>query len=60
MLTVLDFEKPIVELEKKITELKNLSTTGELDLESEVRKLEARLTHVKKETYTNLTPWQRV
>lgn len=60
VITVLDFEKPIFELEKKITELKNLSTNGELDLDSEVRKLESRLSHVKKETYTNLTPWQRV
>ena len=60
MMTVLDFEKPIVELEKKISELKNLSTHGELDLDSEVKKLESRLAHVKKETYFNLTPWQRV
>ena len=59
-MTVLDFEKPIVELEKKISELRNLSTHGELDLESEVKKLETRLAHVKKETYFNLTPWQRV
>ena len=59
-MTVLDFEKPIVELEKKIVELRNLSTSGELDLDSEVKKLEARLAHVKKETYVNLTPWQRV
>lgn len=59
-MTVLDFEKPIFELEKKISELKNLSTVGELDLESEVKKLESRLAHVKKETYFNLTPWQRV
>ena len=59
-MTVLDFEKPIVELEKKISELRNLSTRGELDLDSEVKKLEARLAHVKKETYVNLTPWQRV
>jgi acetyl-CoA carboxylase carboxyl transferase subunit alpha len=60
MITVLDFEKPIVELEKKITELKSLSSNGNLNLESEVKKLETRLTHVKKETYGNLTPWQRV
>ena len=60
MITVLDFEKPILELEKKITELKNLSSTGELDLETEVKKLETRLAHVKKETYVHLTPWQRV
>ncbi len=60
MITVLDFEKPIVELERKITELKNLSSSGDLDLDSEVKKLESRLAHVKKETYVNLTPWQRV
>ena len=60
MITVLDFEKPILELEKKITELKNLSSSGELDLETEVKKLETRLAHVKKETYVHLTPWQRV
>ncbi len=60
MMTVLDFEKPIFELEKKISELRNLSTSGDLDLESEVKKLETRLAHVKKETYVNLTPWQRV
>ena len=60
MITVLDFEKPIFELEKKIIELKNLSSSGELDLETEVKKLETRLAHVKKETYVHLTPWQRV
>ena len=43
MITVLDFEKPIFELEKKISELKNLSSSGELDLETEVKKLETRL-----------------
>lgn len=60
MIGVLDFEKPILELEKKINELKNLSSAGDLDLETEVKKLEARLAHVRKETYINLTPWQRV
>ncbi len=60
MMTILDFEKPIVELEKKITELRNLSTSGDLNLDSEVKKLESRLANVKKETYVNLTPWQRV
>ena len=60
MITVLDFEKPILELEKKISELKVLSSSGELDLETEVRKLETHLAHVKKETYVHLTPWQRV
>src|SRR3989338_8929607 len=60
MISTLEFEKPIVELEKKISELKNLSWDGNLNLQSEVKKLEARLDHVKKETYAQLTPWQRV
>ncbi len=60
MITALDFEKPVFELDKKITELKNLSADGSLNLDSEVKKLEARLLHLKKETYLHLTPWQRV
>lgn len=60
MITTLDFEKPIAELEKKIAELKSLSTDGKLNLESEVKKLEARLAHLKKDTYQHLTAWQRV
>ncbi|MBI4352576.1 MAG: acetyl-CoA carboxylase carboxyltransferase subunit alpha [Candidatus Omnitrophica bacterium] len=60
MIATFDFEKPIVELERKIEELKGLSSSGELGLESEVKKLEARLAHLKKEIYSGLTPWQRV
>lgn len=60
MITTLEFEKPIFELEKKISELKNLSSDGNLNLQSEVKKLEGRLEHVKKETFQRLTPWQRV
>ena len=60
MISTLEFEKPIFELEKKIGELKHLSADGSLNLQAEVKKLESRLAHVKKETYFNLTPWQRV
>src|SRR3989338_8114307 len=60
MISTLEFEKPIVELEKKISELRHLSSDGNLNLQSEVKKLETRLAHVKKETYAQLTPWQRV
>lgn len=56
----LDFEKPIIELEKKIQELKNFIADKQIDLSSEVRRLEERLEHLKKETYGNLTAWQRV
>ena len=51
MITSLDFEKPILELEKKIAELKHLSSDGNLNLQSEVKKIETRLNHLKKETY---------
>jgi len=55
-----DFEKPITELEKKIQELKSFISEKKIDLSSEVKKLEERLEHLRRDTYTNLTPWQRV
>jgi len=56
----LDFEKPIVELEKKIQELKHFVSDKKIDLSSEVKKLEDKLEHLKKDTYTNLSSWQKV
>ncbi|MDD4940148.1 MAG: acetyl-CoA carboxylase carboxyltransferase subunit alpha [Candidatus Omnitrophica bacterium] len=56
----LDFEKPIIELEKKIQELKGFVSDRKIDLSSEVKRLEEKLEHLKQDTYKNLTPWQRV
>jgi len=56
----MDFEKPIVELEKKIDELKNFISDKKIDISSEVRRLEEKLQHLKKDTYDNLTAWQKV
>lgn len=56
----LDFEKPIVELEKKIQELKDYISDKKIDLSSEVKRLEDKLDHLRKDTYNNLTAWQRV
>jgi len=56
----LDFEKPIVELEKKIQELKTFISEKKIDLSSEVKKLEERLEHLRKDTYSNLSAWQKV
>ena len=56
----LDFEKPIVELEKKIQELKGFISDKKIDLSSEVKRLEEKLERLKKDTYGNLTAWQRV
>lgn len=51
----LDFERPIIELEKKIEELKGLKGVDE-----EVRRLKAQAEKLKKSVYSNLTRWQRV
>jgi len=56
----LDFEKPIIELERKIDELRRLSSDRNMDLSSEIKKLEEKLEKVKKDIYENLTPWQHV
>lgn len=56
----LDFEQPITELKTKIQELKSFMDKNGLDLNSEVRKLEASLASLIDETYSNLSPWQRV
>jgi len=56
----LEFEKPILELEKKIQELKKFVSEKKIDLSSEIRKLEDKLDHLRKDTYTNLSAWQKV
>lgn len=56
----LDFEKPIVEVERKIEELKSVTSSKKLDFEPEIKKLEARLEKMKREIFSQLTPWQRV
>jgi acetyl-CoA carboxylase carboxyl transferase subunit alpha len=56
----LDFEKPILELERKIGELKNFATSERLDLTKDIQRLEEHLEKLKKDIYENLTPWQRV
>lgn len=56
---VLDFEKPISELEEKIKELKSLNT-GDLSILDDVKRLENKLQKMLKKIYANLTPWQKV
>jgi len=56
----LDFEKPIIALEKKIQELKGFVLEKKIDLSAEIKRLEEKLEHLKKDTYGNLIPWQRV
>jgi acetyl-CoA carboxylase carboxyl transferase subunit alpha len=56
----LEFERPIVQLRNKIAELKEFTQTSELDLTSEIEKLEIRLEKLEKDIYDNLRPWDRV
>lgn len=56
----LDFEKPIVELEKKIEELNTFILEKKIDLSLEVKHLQEKLERLKNDTYTNLSAWQRV
>ena len=56
----LDFERDLVELEKKIDDLKEQAETNGLNLDEGVRKLEAQAAKKRREIYTNLSPWQRV
>ena len=55
----LDFEKSLEELETKIEELKRLSDGPELDITSEIKKLEKKAKDLRSEIFSNITPWQR-
>lgn len=56
----LDFEKPILDLEKKIDEMRELARVNSVDLNDEIQKLEDKLSKLVKKTYSNLNRWQRV
>jgi acetyl-CoA carboxylase carboxyl transferase subunit alpha len=59
MLTYLEFEKPIAELESRVAELRETASTSDLDIEAEINKLEAKASKLLRETYSRLTPWQK-
>ena len=56
----LEFEKPIVELEGKLADLKQHSRDNDINFDSEVRRMEAKIEETKKQIYLNLTAWERV
>jgi len=57
---IMDFERPVVELEKKLRELKGLQGAQETDVAAEIAYLEKQLQKLKGLIYSDLTPWQRV
>jgi acetyl-CoA carboxylase carboxyl transferase subunit alpha len=56
----LDFERPVAELEGKLDELRRLATTGELNIADEVGRLQSSADRLLRQTYSRLTPWQKV
>ena len=60
MLTFLEFEKPIAELESKIEELRNLTHNGDINIAEEVGKLQVKVDRLLRQTYAKLLPSQKV
>ncbi|MCP4448661.1 MAG: acetyl-CoA carboxylase carboxyltransferase subunit alpha [Myxococcales bacterium] len=56
---VLEFEQPIADLERKIEELRNMSTTS-VDFSSEIKKLQQKAVKLQKEVFSGLSPHQQV
>ena len=60
MQTYLDFEKPIAELETRVSELRETAASSDdIDIDAEVSRLETKANKLLRDTYAKLTPWQK-
>ncbi len=59
MKSYLEFEKPIADLEKRVADLRETASEGEIDIDADVERLEAKAAKLLKDTYARLTPWQK-
>ncbi|MCY1671766.1 acetyl-CoA carboxylase carboxyltransferase subunit alpha [Novosphingobium sp. SL115] len=59
MISYLEFEKPVAALEARIAELRETAQGGDIDITSEIRRLEAKSAELLASTYKALTPWQK-
>jgi acetyl-CoA carboxylase carboxyl transferase subunit alpha len=57
---LLDFEKPLVELESRITQIRDLATENGVDVSEQIRQLEARAMQLRQEIFNSLSPSQRL
>ena len=57
---ILEFERPIIELEKKISDMKDFSVGESIELSGEIASLEKKLERLRDEVYNNLSRWQMV
>jgi acetyl-CoA carboxylase carboxyl transferase subunit alpha len=60
MVNEMEFEKPVTQLRNKISELKEFTKKSDVDLSSEIEKLENRLQKLENDLYENMKPWDRV
>ena len=59
MISYLDFEKPVAALEERIVQLRSVSALHDVDVASEIGRLEAKSAELLASTYASLTPWQK-
>ncbi|QUL38919.1 acetyl-CoA carboxylase carboxyltransferase subunit alpha [Erythrobacter sp. JK5] len=59
MISYLEFEKPVAQLEERIKDLRNVEEGGEVDVASEIARLETKSAELLASTYSSLTPWQK-
>ena len=57
---LLEFEKPIAELERELEKLRARADSQEIDMSAEIATMEAKVAETRRRIYQNLTPWQRV
>ncbi|ANK13379.1 acetyl-CoA carboxylase carboxyltransferase subunit alpha [Erythrobacter neustonensis] len=59
MISYLDFEKPVAALEERITQLRSVNALHDVDVASEIGRLENKSAELLASTYASLTPWQK-
>jgi acetyl-CoA carboxylase carboxyl transferase subunit alpha len=59
MISYLDFEKPVAALEERIGQLRSVNALHDVDVASEIARLEAKSAELLASTYASLTPWQK-
>jgi acetyl-CoA carboxylase carboxyl transferase subunit alpha len=59
MASFLDFEKPVAELQTRIDELRDTAADGSVDIDAEIKRLQAKSDKLVRDTYAKLTPWQK-
>ena len=59
MISYLDFEKPVAALEERIVQLRSVNALHDVDVASEIARLESKSTELLASTYASLSPWQK-